>query len=270
MPLGSEEKKTVKISPGILRKYGPTEKLETRAQPRRADHSYNGIMFDIQAKGPATVQVTSIWVGGLLGPVSIYACLSGSWNGKTTTPNRWILVSEGNYSPSWNIAKEIPLTTPVWIYPTQTRGFYVHSQLMNDRGIQYQSCWKGSSPTCENSLIRILPGVGHTSDKPFDGDYGWFRGPRTLAGAVSYVVYMSLWSPRVHKEFPDVFQNGLRYLLLCHYRTGSTLSKLPKSVLFHVFTFMHLQWFEKVTMKKLSVIGGVLKAVNGFLNSLPV
>jgi len=241
-------------------------------QPRGADHSFCGIMFDVQAKGPATVQITSVWVGGMLGPVSVYACLSGSWYGSTTSPKRWILVSDGFFGPSWNASTEIPLKTPVWIHPMQIRGFYIHSQLPGDRGIQYQSCWKAQSSTCESTYVKVLPGVGHTSDKPFDGDYGWFRGPRTLAGAVSYAVYMSLWSPKVHKEFPEAFQSGLRLLLLCHHRPGNFVHKLPKSVLFHIFTFMHLQWFEKIVEKRQSVVGGVvgvLKAVSRWTKKLP-
>jgi hypothetical protein len=43
--------------------------LKTRISPKQADHSYNGIIFDIQSKKNLEVEVTSINVGGMLGRV---------------------------------------------------------------------------------------------------------------------------------------------------------------------------------------------------------
>lgn len=37
-------------------------KLDTPIQPNRANHSFNGVMFDVKPKGPFEVVVSSIWV----------------------------------------------------------------------------------------------------------------------------------------------------------------------------------------------------------------
>lgn len=43
--------------------------LKTNITPSQANHSYNGIIFDMEVKGPHEVTVTSISLGGMLGPV---------------------------------------------------------------------------------------------------------------------------------------------------------------------------------------------------------
>lgn len=50
-------------------------RLDTPIQPNRANHSFNGVMFDVKPKGPFEVMVSSIWVRILLSRAS---CLS-SW-----------------------------------------------------------------------------------------------------------------------------------------------------------------------------------------------
>ncbi len=37
-------------------------RLDTPIQPNRANHSFNGVMFDVKPKGPFEVVVSSIWV----------------------------------------------------------------------------------------------------------------------------------------------------------------------------------------------------------------
>ena len=43
--------------------------LQTPISAAQADHSYNGVVFDVVAKGPFEVSITSIAVGGMLGHV---------------------------------------------------------------------------------------------------------------------------------------------------------------------------------------------------------
>ena len=43
--------------------------LTTSITAANADHSYNGIMFDVEARGPFEVYVISVSVGGMLGRV---------------------------------------------------------------------------------------------------------------------------------------------------------------------------------------------------------
>ena len=44
-------------------------RLDTRVSAAQADHSYNGIIFDIMNKSTEDVYVTSIWLGGMLGRI---------------------------------------------------------------------------------------------------------------------------------------------------------------------------------------------------------
>jgi hypothetical protein len=47
----------------------PIKTLSTRITPARANHSYNGVIFDIESKGPSSVIINSISLGGMLGTV---------------------------------------------------------------------------------------------------------------------------------------------------------------------------------------------------------
>jgi|EP01046_Picozoa_sp_COSAG06_P043313 hypothetical protein len=50
--------KALESRPSVYRR-----RLDTPIQPRRANHSFNGVMFDVKPKGPFEVMVSSIWVG---------------------------------------------------------------------------------------------------------------------------------------------------------------------------------------------------------------
>lgn len=47
--------------------------LETPVSPKEADHSYNGIIFDISVKGHRECEIVSLSLGGMLGRVRIFA-----------------------------------------------------------------------------------------------------------------------------------------------------------------------------------------------------
>jgi hypothetical protein len=114
-------------------------------------HSFNGVMFDVQAKSPHEVVISSVHVGGMLGLMSVYACHS-SWTGDPRSQrNRgyghqydvrdaehWELVARGRYKPTWNSTTEIIFDKSVRILPGQRRALYVHSALPDDLGLQYQ------------------------------------------------------------------------------------------------------------------------------------
>ena len=51
----------------------PLVTLITEITAAKANHSYNGIIFDIEVKGPFEVELHSVSIGGMLGPmVNIY------------------------------------------------------------------------------------------------------------------------------------------------------------------------------------------------------
>ena len=83
----------------------------------RQDHSYAGVMFNVQCK-PAALQyleVSALWVRGDLGPITVWAT-PDSFDGKETCEdlwetgvdslapgdkiNGWTLVYAGNHEPS--------------------------------------------------------------------------------------------------------------------------------------------------------------------------
>eukprot|EP01035_Chromulina_nebulosa_P035963 gene35963-48374_t len=49
-----------------------THSLITPIGPKEADHSFNGVIFDVMCKGPYEVDITSISIGGMLGRVRIF------------------------------------------------------------------------------------------------------------------------------------------------------------------------------------------------------
>ena len=54
----------------------PPKILQTRISAADANHSYNGVIFDIEVKGPYEIEVKSIFLSGMLGPIVSYcSCL---------------------------------------------------------------------------------------------------------------------------------------------------------------------------------------------------
>lgn len=47
----------------------PIQTVSTAIKPDRANHSYNGIIFDVACKSPFEIDVVSVAVGGMLGRV---------------------------------------------------------------------------------------------------------------------------------------------------------------------------------------------------------
>jgi hypothetical protein len=83
----------------------------------------------------------------------------------------------------------------------QRRGIYVHSDLPDDLGIQYQT-YRTNAPFADNEHVLLHPGLGHTSCEPFDLDNGWYRGLRGLAGELTYGAFVKKWTIASHQEFP--------------------------------------------------------------------
>lgn len=94
----------------------PLYTLTTRLGPKEADHSYNGIIFDVESKAPYEVVVTAVWVAGMLGNVRAFV-RDQPWSGHDLRPkarqsmwgNRYIIEKEGweqvadvQCSPSWD------------------------------------------------------------------------------------------------------------------------------------------------------------------------
>ena len=85
---------------------------------------------------------------------------------------------------------------------------------------------------CQDDIVCLLPGVGHTGPRPFNS--GWYRGLRGLAGAVSYTAMLRTWTPLTHHEAPLAMRAAVAALLMCHARKACVLSLVPRDVVFQV------------------------------------
>jgi len=255
--------------------------LNTPITAAQANHSYNGVIFDVEAKGPYEVTVTSISVGGMLGVVRVFA-RDRPWEANKSTNTSahwwahresvcrvgWELVAEQTCRPSWDKPLEIKFDVPVVLLPHSRRGLYVHSGLPDDLGIQYQS-YGQSDVVAEDDHVVLLPGVGHTGSTPFDEQNGWYRSYRGLSGSISYSRKAKGWHPHCHQLFPLPLRESVRQMLLCHLKgsdeegiisTGAVVSGhgpglavIPLHVLYYLMEFMHWDWFADVDISNYDV-----------------
>lgn len=202
--------------------------LRTPVTSARADHSFNGIIFDIRSKDAHEVEVLSISLGGMLGRIRIYArnCrwekdipsdYSDNYWGHHPgiSEQGWELVAEQRCLPSWERHFEIWLDKPFKIQPHARHAFYCHSDLPDDLGILYQSCRKDSI-TVQDEHVQILPGLGHCGHRPFGNrstDGGWYRSNRTIAGTVRYRSKLKGWNMEEHKVFPPPMRAAVATML---------------------------------------------------------
>ena len=160
--------------------------LDTPTTAEQADHSYNGIIFDVACNGPYEVDLLSIFIAGMLSRVRIFARV-GPWEDEKAEPmpgqiwwahrekvsqRGWVRVADQFCRPSWDKPVEIKFDIPVKLLPHQRRGLYCHSGLPDDLGIQYQSYPKEAC-IAQDNMITVLPGLGHTGSEPFDETHGW-------------------------------------------------------------------------------------------------
>jgi len=137
----------------------------------QANHSYNGIIFDIESQGPYEVEIISFQIAGMLGRVRVFA-RDRPWeadNDDRRNPNHWWAHAEsisttGWYpvadevcSPSWDKPREIRLNAPVRLLPHTRVGFYLHSGLPDDLGI-----------IITITIIIIIIIINTTSSKEFN------------------------------------------------------------------------------------------------------
>jgi len=219
--------------------------VEFATQVNNANHTFNGVVFEVKSKCPtAVIRVESFWVGGDLGEITIWAC--PTYKTATNTPptgEGWINVAADTYEPCWTDSTEVKLTKPVDIDPYKSMGFYIHSALNNDQGLAYNS---HSGVVCEDKNTSVWAGWGHTRSVPFlQQSWSWRRN-RGPSGAMSYSQIYTLWCPRTHYKFPPSFKKVVFCLLAIHSkRPLSLLSQLPLDALYAILEFCHLQWFVK-------------------------
>jgi len=116
--------------------------LATDVPASQANHSFAGVIFDIHVKGPYEVEIASFGIGGMLGRVRIYA-RDKSWEAGPNPQDPqeslgWKKKADCICRPNWDKHYEVQLNVPFKLLPHSVHGFYLHSSLPGDLGIQYQ------------------------------------------------------------------------------------------------------------------------------------
>ena len=215
--------------------------LRTRVGPRTANHSFNGLLFDVRAVGLEDVVVTGLVVGGEIGPYAVFV-RDGTWRQGYTHEEGWTRVAEGHHAPCPE-GCELPLARPVLVRAGHTCALFVHSRLNNDRGIAYQSFHNYHEPVASDDSLAVYPGQARIGTDPFVSDeelnrWGWHRGPRGLAGAVVFSCIRVPWSPERHRQFPRVFRDVIVALLWCSSQPDCGLALLPSELFLHLSSFL--------------------------------
>ena len=223
------------------RKTEGTAVLTTPVSAANADHSFNGIIFDIEARGAHEVEIYSLSVGGMLGTVRIFA-RDRPWRSDAPEPGAtsywghhpgvsrhgWTLVAEQVCRPAWDRATEIFFKSSFRLLPHSRHGFYIHSALPDDLGIQYQSC-DPKSIVCEDSCITVHPGLGHCGNEPFDKVHGWYRHGRQPCGSIRYKARFKGWNKKEHNIFPKALRDAAKTMLAVYYSATNAASPLSSS-----------------------------------------
>ncbi len=133
---------------------GEREIAETEITAADADHSYSGIVFDVEAKGSTEVVIDAVHVAGMLGEVSIFAsgrswagrpgnrrsrgrsCGWGQANDALVKTDFNLVYPESRATPhdrrqgrqqaSWDDPVRIQLARPVHILPGGCSAIYIH------------------------------------------------------------------------------------------------------------------------------------------------
>ena len=89
--------------------------------------------------------------------------------------------------------------------------------------------------------ISIYPGQARVGPDPFNNEreeqnfWGWYRGPRGLAGAIRYRCIRRKWSPELHGMFPSAFQDVVMTIhMIAMLREECGLSHLPLETLWMI------------------------------------
>ena len=294
--LGMDRDRKNQITAEALRKLQEKKVVDTRIQTvstpitaAQANHSYNGIVFDVESAGPFEINVLSVSLAGMLGRIRVFA-RNTRWNAGPTNTDRahwwahqsslstvgWELVADQVCRPSWDNPIEIVFQKPLTVLPHERKALYCHSGLPDDLGIQYQSYERNDIIASDDKII-LHPGLGHTGSVPFDDVDGWYRSYRGLAGALSYTCTIKGWSPFDHEIYTPELKTGVKTMLLCRQSSiSSSLSRqssvnssidsegesleidvqpqpivhtLPLHVLYYIMEFMNWDWFENLREK---------------------
>ncbi|CAE7256714.1 unnamed protein product, partial [Symbiodinium necroappetens] len=220
------------------------------------DHTFCGVMFDIQCKGQEDgavpvefMLITCLAVRGDLGPMTVWTT-PGSYKKKEHAKEKWECIYDAEHTPSRQNYQPLDLVSPIRLQPGESCGVYVHSTLPGDDALVYDN--QRASVTHEDAVLKVLPGQAHLSNRPFGRHGMWgfpWRERREFVGRVSYGVNYILWNPvaNVHQRFPPAFKEAAWLLLLCARKPESPLYWLHDEVLYYILNMCKYDWFSTHT-----------------------
>ena len=153
------------------------------------DHTFNGVMFDVEVKFDRPVScviVDSVFVRGGLGEMSVWYA-KGGFGGKEEDMDAWAPCYSRKHKPSWRDFDRLELDYPMVFEPGEVYGIYVHSASPGDEGLVYDN--QRSRVTYEDRVLRVMPGYAHLSCNPFGKRGFWgrpWRSNREFVGRVNY------------------------------------------------------------------------------------
>ena len=230
-------------------------KISTPVRPAHANHSYNGVMFDVQSISIEDVWITAINIGGEIGPYTVY-WREGSIALGFKHAADWTQCASGHVDSSEWQGIDLPLQEPVFLKSHRKIALYIHSSLDNDQAIAYQTYPSMQHPICSDGKIALFPGQGRVGNEPFDNGaaeqrWGWFRAPRGLAGGLTYRCLRRQWTPEDMLIFPESFQNVIMQLHLIYMFSGEQglLGILPLECFYMILGQLDWSDFEPVPME---------------------
>ena len=134
--------------------------LETHTAPHEANHSYNGIIFDIETTGAYEVDILSLSFGGMLGRVRIFA-RDRPWEAdkpqgqnthhwwahqESVSSTGWEVVADVTCKPAWDKVRMKSLSKIYTAWRTLTRNTHISHIKHYNRGMklfltsQFDSC----------------------------------------------------------------------------------------------------------------------------------
>ncbi|CAJ1330899.1 unnamed protein product [Effrenium voratum] len=109
------------------------------------DHTFCGVMFDVQCKGPEEggvpvecLVITCLAVRGDLGPLTVWTT-PDSYRKKEHEAHEWDCIYEAEHPPSNENYQALELRSEIRLQPGESCGLYVHSKLPGDDALVYDN-----------------------------------------------------------------------------------------------------------------------------------
>mmetsp|Transcript_29191 Transcript_29191/g.69161 ORF Transcript_29191/g.69161 Transcript_29191/m.69161 type:complete len:319 (+) Transcript_29191:74-1030(+) len=219
------------------------------------DHTFNGVMFDVDCRSELpvdTLYLRSVSVRGQLGEVSVYT-KEGTYYEDFERKHAWTRIYCAFHEPSPMRLVKLEFQSPIAIQAGGTAALYIHSTLVWDgmgmAAIVYNN--QRHRATIENRFMTVSPALAHTASEAFSRSGFWgmaWRPRREFVGSIDYAVRWRLWTPENSRHFNPQFREAVRTLLLVHRFGKSGIASLSPDMLFYIFNFLRHDAFGEETV----------------------